>query len=239
MAPGDIETLLGECAEQALAAMKRRRAETLAGRYGELERERLVRLARDWLEVERDRPVPFKVLKTEEECEVEFGGVRVKGRLDRRDELEGGRIAVIDYKSGECRTGAWAGERPDEPQLPMYALGGPDADRVSVVTFAQVRTAGSRFRGLSDASNLVTGVTTVDKDYSPSVKEYGSWDRLVSHWRTELDRLGRAFASGDARVDPKNLRVTCKQCEQHVLCRVDEKAPFGAAAGDEEGEADD
>jgi RecB family exonuclease len=238
MSPAQIETLLGECAEQALAAMKRRRAETLSGRYGELERERLVRLARTWLEVERGRPVPFRVLKTEEECEVEFGGVRVKGRLDRRDELEGGRIAVIDYKSGACRTGAWEGDRPDEPQLPMYALGGPDAGRVSVVAFAQVRTAGSRFRGVSDAPNLVTGVTTVDKDRS-QLKEYGSWDRLVAHWRTELDRIGRAFAAGDARVDPKNLRVTCKQCEQHTLCRVAEKAPFGAASGDEEGEADD
>jgi len=239
MSPGDVETLLGECAEQALTALKRRRAETLSGRYGELERERLVRLARAWLEVERGRPVPFKVLKTEEECEVEFGGVRVKGRLDRRDELEGGRIAVIDYKSGECKTSAWAGPRLDEPQLPMYALGGPDAGRVSVVTFAQVRTAGSRFRGLSDARDLVTGVTTVDKDRSQSVKEYGSWDRLVAHWRTQLEGLGRAYAAGDARVDPKNLRVTCKLCEQHALCRVAEKAPFGAAAGDEEGEADD
>src|SRR5205085_3515682 len=104
MPAAELDALLRECAEQALAAMKRRRAETLSGRYGELERERLVRLARDWLQVERDRPVPFKVLKTEEACEVEFGGVRVKGRLDRRDELEGGRIAVIDYKTGECRT---------------------------------------------------------------------------------------------------------------------------------------
>ncbi|HSS26436.1 MAG TPA: PD-(D/E)XK nuclease family protein, partial [Usitatibacter sp.] len=235
----EIEALLGECAEQALVAMKRRRAEALSGRYGALERERLVRLTRAWLAKELERPVPFTVLKTEEECEVEFGGVRVKGRLDRRDELEGGRIAVIDYKSGDCKTSAWAGARPDEPQLPMYALGGPDAGRVSVLAFAQVRTAGSRFRGLSDSPDLLKGVTTVDKDRSPSVKQYGSWDRLAAHWRVELDRLGQAFAAGDARVDPKNLRVSCKQCEQHALCRVAEKAPFGAAVGDDEGEADD
>lgn len=239
LAPGELEALLGECAGQALAEMKRRRAETLSGRYGELERERLVRLARAWLEVERARAVPFTVLKTEEECEVEFGGVRVKGRLDRRDELEGGRIAVIDYKSGECRTGAWAGDRPDEPQLPMYALGGPDAGRVSAVAFAQVRTGETRFRGLSDAPNLLPGVTPVEKDRSPAVKGYGTWDRLVSGWRGELEKIGRGFASGDARVDPKNLLQTCSTCEQHLLCRVAEKAPFGAVAGDEEGESDD
>ena len=239
MSAPQVDALLGECAEQALAAMKRRRAEALSGRYGGLERERLVRLARAWLGKELERPAPFTVLKTEEECEVEFGGVRVKGRLDRRDELEGGRIAVIDYKSGECKTSAWAGARPDEPQLPMYALGGPDAGRVSVLAFAQVRTAGSRFRGLSEAPSLVTGVTTVAKDRSRTVSQYGSWDRIVAHWRSELEGLGRAFAAGDARVDPKDLRVSCKQCEQHALCRVAEKAPFGAAAGDEEGEADD
>ena len=239
MPPAELEALLGECAEQALAAMKRRRAEALSGRYGALERERLIRLARAWLEVERTRPVPFTVLKTEEECEVEFGGVRVKGRLDRRDELAGGAIAVIDYKSGECRTGAWAGERPDEPQLPMYALGGPDAGRVCVVAFAQVRTGETKFKGLSAAPNLLPGVTLVDKDRSPAVKQYGSWDRLVARWRSDLEGIGRAFAAGDARVDPKSLVQTCATCEQHALCRVSEKAPFGAAVGDEEGESDD
>jgi probable DNA repair protein len=239
MSPAEVDAVLAESAEQALVAMKRRRAETLSGRYGELERERLVRLAGAWLEVERSRAVPFTVLKTEEECEVEFGGVRVKGRLDRRDELDGGRIAVIDYKSGECRTGAWAGNRPDEPQLPMYALGGPDAQRVSVVAFAQIRTGASRFRGLSESPNLLPLVTTVDKDRSRAVKDYGNWERLVTRWRADLDGLGRAFAAGDARVDPKSVVQTCATCEQHALCRVSEKAPFGAASGDEEGEADD
>ena len=239
MGPSELDALLAECAEQALAVMKRRRSDTLSGRYGELERERLVRLARAWLEVERSRPVAFTVLKNEEECEVEFGGVRVKGRLDRRDELEGGRIAVIDYKSGECRTGAWAGERPDEPQLPMYALGGPDASRVAAVAFAQVRTGETRFKGLSDAPNLLPGVKTVDKDMSPSVKAYGSWDRLVAKWRVDLDGIGRSFAAGDARVDPKDVVKTCATCEQQALCRVSEKAPFGAATGDEDADSDD
>lgn len=233
------DALLGECAEQALAVMKRRRAEALSGRYAMLERERLVRLARAWLEVERSRPVAFTVLTTEEECEVEFGGVRVKGRLDRRDELENGRLAIIDYKSGECRTGAWVGERPDEPQLPMYALGGPDAARVSVVAFAQVRTGETKFKGLSDAPNLLPGVKTVDKDMSRSVKDYGSWDRLVARWRVDLDNIGRSFAAGDARVDPKDVVKTCATCEQQALCRVCEKAPFGAATGDEEVDSDD
>ena len=239
LSPPELEAMLGESAEQALAVMKRRRAETLSGRYGELERERLVRLARAWLEVERSRQVPFTVLETEEECEVEFGGVRVKGRLDRRDELEGGRIAVIDYKSGECRTGAWTGERPDEPQLPMYALGGPDAARVSAVAFAQVRTGETKFKGLSDVPNLLPGVKTVDKDMSRSVKEYGTWDRLVARWRVDLGKIGRSFAAGDARVDPKDVVKTCATCEQQALCRVSEKAPFGAATGDEEVDSDD
>jgi probable DNA repair protein len=238
IAPPELDALLAESAEQAIAAV-RRRADALSGRFGELERERLVRLARAWLDEERKRGVAFKVVSTELECEVEFGGVKVKGRLDRKDELESGGSVVIDYKSGECKTSAWAGERPDEPQLPMYALGGPEAERVSAIAFAQVRAGETRFRGLSRAAGVLPGVTTVDKDRRQVVKQYGTWERLVVHWRTELERIGREFAAGDARVDPKDLKTSCNVCDQHALCRVAEKSPFGAAAGDEEGDADE
>jgi hypothetical protein len=36
---------------------------------------------------------------------------------------------VIDYKTGEAKVAAWLGDRPDEPQLPMYALGRQGARR--------------------------------------------------------------------------------------------------------------
>jgi len=231
-----LDELLAECAEAAVARMKARHPDALSGRYAALERERLVRLARDWLAVERARP-GFTVARTEDERQVTFGGVTVTARLDRRDALAAGGDVVIDYKTGACKTAAWMGSRMDEPQLPMYALGGEDAAQVVAVAFAQVRTGEMRFKGVSRVANLVTrDVGTIDKDRKGR-DLYRGWPELLQAWRSELDRIGAAFAAGDARVDPKSVTQSCGLCEQHALCRIDEKTPFGAAQA--EGDADE
>src|SRR5258706_5201829 len=111
----------------------------------------------------------------------------------------------------------------------MYALGA-GADIVAVA-FAQVRTGESRFKGISRTAELMPDVCTIDKDRGKAAKRYRDWGELVAGWRVELDKTGRGFASGDARVDPKRGAITCENCRQHVLCRIAEKTPLGAAGG--------
>src|SRR5207237_1441228 len=71
----------------------------LEGRYAELERERLARLAREWLEVERRR-APFEIQSLEEERELNVAGMQFKSRIDRMDKLQRGGHVLIDYKTG-------------------------------------------------------------------------------------------------------------------------------------------
>jgi hypothetical protein len=78
-------------------------------------------------------------------------------------------------------------------------------------------------------------VLTIDKDRTGK-RLYPSWDALLAGWRVELEATGRAFASGDARVDPKRGRKTCENCRQQMFCRIAEKLPLGAV---EEGDADE
>ena len=52
--------------------------------FAELERERLAKLAREWLEVERARP-PFEVAALEEKRTLAVGGLELNGRIDRID----------------------------------------------------------------------------------------------------------------------------------------------------------
>ena len=75
-------------------------------------------------------------------------------------------------------------------------------------------------------------MVTIDKDRNAtSAKwELGS---PVAGWRVEIEKAGRGFLGGDARVDPKSGRDTCKMCDQHTFCRIAEKAPFGVAHGDD------
>ena len=223
--------ILGACADEAIAHVRRYRADALSGRYAQLERARLVRLAGEWLAVDRKRE-DFEVVAIEEKHPVTFGGITVNAKLDRMDKLAAGH-AIIDYKTGVCSTSQWMGERPEEPQLPMYALGA--GAQIAAVAFALVKTGEAKFKGISRMPDLMPGVCTVDKDRGSAAKRYRDWNQLVAGWRVELDATGRAFASGEARVDPKRGAATCENCRQHVFCRIAEKTPFGATG---EGEAD-
>ena len=60
-----------------------------------------------------------KILYTEKRFAIEIGGARVRGRLDRLDDLGGGGFAVVDYKTGRPKT---LEDADDSLQLSIYAL---------------------------------------------------------------------------------------------------------------------
>jgi len=222
-----LEEILAPAADAALEKLRRRRPDALAGRFAALERDRLVATTLAWLEHERGRG-DFRVVATERKITVAFGGVSANVKLDRLDSLAAGGCAIIDYKSGEARVGAWLGTRPDEPQMPMYALGcGED---VTVVAFARVKPGENAFKGLARAENLLPGATLVSKDRSRLSAGYADWAQLREGWRRELDALGRSFAAGDARLDPKYGTGTCAGCAERLVCRV---AELGLREADE------
>ncbi len=222
-----LADILAPAADAALERMRRRRPDALAGRFATLERDRLVATSLAWLEYERGRG-DFRVVATERKLAVSFGGVSANVKLDRMDSLASGGCAIIDYKSGEARVGAWLGARPDEPQLPMYALG--SGEDVAVVAFARVKPGDNAFRGLAREENLLPGTNLVSKDRSRLAAGYADWSALREGWRRELDALGRAFAAGDARPDPKNGAKTCEGCAERLVCRV---AELGLREADE------
>jgi probable DNA repair protein len=235
----DAQTLrerLASAADDALERMRRRRAQSLEGRFVALERDRLVALAQAWLAFELRRD-DFEVLATEAEVDVSFGGIRVAAKLDRIDRLAAGTRAVLDYKTGVATLSSWLGPRPDEPQLPMYALSveGP----VDALAFARVRPGELEFCGLARREGLLPGVGPVEKSRSRNAKQYAGWDALAASWRRELEQLGREFAAGVARVAPKRGATTCRQCDQQVFCRVAEKTPQVDAGLGTEGARDE
>lgn len=190
--------------------------------FAGLERTRLAKLAREWLEVERAR-APFTVVATEEKRKLVVAGLELNGRIDRMDRLESGGHALIDYKTGRPTPNEWLGERPDDPQLPLYALNA--SEDVAAIAFAKLRTGEMRYMGFSR-----------DKDALPKVQQAQDWAALLAGWKQEIEFLGASFAAGDARVDPKQQLATCRYCDLQPLCRVYER--LNALAADE-GSADD
>ena len=227
------EALVAQCVDAALEELRKQRFEALGARFAGLERERLTRLANEWLAIDAGRP-DFEVVATEQKQPVTFGGITVNVKLDRLDRLADGSYAVIDYKTGECKVSGWLGPRPDEPQIPMYALGG--GREVSAVAFVRLKAGALGFVGIGRAPGVLPGLDVIEKHRSPAAKRYRDWEALLEGWRGELDAIGRGFAAGDARVDPRR-RDVCKICDQPMLCRIAEKAPFGAVS--DEGPADE
>jgi probable DNA repair protein len=200
----DVSSVISRSAEKAVRDQK------IEGKFAELEVQRLIRLAGEWLDVERGR-APFEVIRIEQKEALEIGGLTFNGRIDRMDRLADGTHAIIDYKTGSRVTpNDWMGERPDEPQLPLYAV---TADvGVSAVAFAKLKTGDMKFAGLSLRENEI-----------PGVKPAKSWSGLMQYWRTELEKLASGYSRGDARVDPKKGLATCRNCDLQPLCRVHER----------------
>src|SRR5437667_381832 len=105
----------------------------------------------------------------------------------------------------------WQGERPDEPQLPLYAVSAKE--EITAVVFAKFRPGDMRFVGLARDDQALPKV--------PRAKD--GWQPLLRDWKKEAERLGRSFAAGEAGVDPKKDLMTCRYCGLETLCRVYEK----------------
>lgn len=197
--------LVARAVEQAV------RSEELDPKLEALERQRLEALTRDWLDLEAERQVGFRVEQAEQKRSIELGRLRLDTRVDRVDRLQDGRLVLIDYKTSTPKTRVWEGERPDDPQLPVYAS--TTAEPLAGVYFGQVRAGDVKFVGWSS-----------DRDVVPDGKPTREFAERVSGWGPVVERLAGEFAAGKAEVDPKEKSKTCQWCHLETLCRVNEKA---------------
>jgi len=196
-----------------------RKPDVFTPNFKRLEQERLTRLIVAWLDIEAAR-APFSVEPPEQSRTVTLGRLVLNTRVDRVDRLPDGGRVLIDYKSGAADPRDWLGERPDEPQLPIYAVSDPQA--LTAVLFAQLRTGDLRFRGVAEHDGLVPDVGA----YSSARKqpdEPQDWPTLLAHWRVAVTALADEFTQGQARVAPQHGADTCRYCHLHALCRIHER----------------
>ncbi|HXV08169.1 MAG TPA: PD-(D/E)XK nuclease family protein [Burkholderiales bacterium] len=215
--------VVSSAVDGAIASIARRRPDAFGVAFTELERARLRRLLLALLELERRR-APFEVVAREEPRTLELGGLRLQARVDRIDALDDGRRVILDYKTGKAGTGEWDGDRPDSPQLPLYAV--TDAGDLAALAFVVLRAEEIAFKGLGAEAGLLPGVEPLERPQT--------WGARLTQWRDVLKALAAQFVAGHAPVAPKRYPHTCEYCALGALCRVKELFDPGPVSVEQE-----
>jgi ATP-dependent helicase/nuclease subunit B len=216
LGPDAQHSLLHDGAQRALAMICRIRDP--GPRWRLREEVRLRHVLGKWLDVERKRP-PFEVESLEQDTQpAVFAGLEFRVRIDRVDRLVDGARVLIDYKTGAARPD-WRTDRPDNPQLPIYALLRPDA--LVAVAYGRVNAGDPGFVAEAERGGI----------FSPSPRKSGlegmpDFAALIDLWSQRVGRIAEQFAAGRAEVAP-TLRA-CKTCHLHGLCRVPAALEEGA-----------
>jgi ATP-dependent helicase/nuclease subunit B len=170
---------------------------------------RLRNLLTKWLQLERKR-APFVIEALEGRDQIaRFGGLDFRVRIDRIDRLPDGARVLIDYKTGAADPD-WRGERPDNPQLPVYALLAPQA--LVAVAYAKVNAAECGFVAESERGEIFPRTRQSDLEGMATFAE------LIQVWSRRVERIAGEFADGRAEVAP--TIKACQSCKLQGLCRV-------------------
>jgi probable DNA repair protein len=201
------QDLLDEAARRALQAVCERRDP--GSTWRRRERARLRSLLNLWLDAERQRQ-PFVIEWLEQPQTARFAGVDFRVVVDRSDRLlQGGRV-LIDYKTGSAAPD-WRGDRPDNPQLPIYALLSPDS--LAAVAYGRVNAAESCFVYESERPDIFRPGAR-----ATALEGAGTLAGLMQIWSTRIESLAGDFARGHAAVAPTS--TACRFCQLQGLCRV-------------------
>lgn len=219
----DRAAVVEAAVDEAMARELPSDADEWSSRFRDLERQRTIGVLTEWLALESTRK-PFHVLVHQQPVEVELGGLKLQGRIDRLDEI-GDAHVVLDYKIGSSnRVSAWEVPRPRLPQIPFYALAMLQQKmNLAGVSFGIVRKGESCFRGYLRESELLPCARLTKRNF-----EGIAFDEYTALWAEELKRIAASFVQGEAAVDPKippgKNNSSCEHCHLTALCRVGELA---------------
>ena len=175
----------------------------------QLEKRRLTGILNQYLEMELQRD-PFTVLATEKGHHAMVSDIVIHMRIDRIDQLENGRLAIIDYKSGQVTANAWLGDRPEDPQLPLYAIT-TDAE-IAAVLIGRIRSGDIRYLG-----NSLEPIG----DNKIQIYDEAEWQAMMAEWHRVLHNLAGEFRKGMATVEP--MSYACRYCDLSGFCRIHER----------------
>lgn len=218
----ELESLVKEVVTE-VATQHSANQSDLKQRLALIEQRVLVRLVMEWMELDRQRG-PFSKVETEIDTQAQIGPLQLNVTADRIDTLSTGEQVVIDYKTSKNLSyAAWMGERPEEPQMPIYAVSLSSKGKdVAAVLYANLILGGCKYQGVTEDAELAPAVKA--NGWSAGKSPMSEADDLVAlynEWQDELARLATDYAKGIALIDPKNTK-SCLYCGLQPVCRIDQ-----------------
>jgi len=195
-----------------LAVQKTLASKLISKSLIELEKQYLKKVIERWMQIEKERP-PFEVIACEKWMKTHIGKLTIRTKIDRIDKLDDNKYLLIDYKSGNTDIRSWLGERPEEPQLPLYMI--TSEQPIHAIAFAQLKPKEICFKGISIEKDLLPGIKTLEE-----LKCEHGWPEQSETWKMMLEKLSRDFCEGKAAVDPKDEIESCRYCALKTFCRI-------------------
>lgn len=190
--------------------------------FRDVEAKRIFRHVMDYLALEKDREA-FEVIGFEQEVLPEIHSQTIRLIIDRVDRLPSGDEIIIDYKTGKVEPRKWFGERPEEPQLPLYAISAGQAP--AAVVYGIIRDDGCLYKGVVKREGLLPDLPPPARKSNQYLIDAGlNMEDTIEDWRQVLHNLMADFLAGQAAIDPKDGRKTCNSshCDLQSLCRIGE-----------------
>jgi len=160
----------------------------LGDNFRQLEKQRLTKNLKQWLAIEKQRQA-FDVIATEQKKSISFGELNISLIMDRLDSVNG-QTLVIDYKTGTVKANAWLGDRPKDPQLPLYILA--TDPHPAGCAFASLKGNEQKFSGISE-DPIINGI-----------KPSNDWQLQLQQWQLAINNLAQEFIDGKAILENFN-----------------------------------
>ena len=212
----DINELLDEVVTASLTSISRFYPYTMTATFQALEKQRLIKLLRSWIEEERKRGA-FSVLETEKKVSWQHASLKFDLRIDRLDLLPDGKLVLVDYKSGKNSEINWRDERQTEPQLMLYsqAVEAEGMQSIEGLFISQIHIDESRYKGISNSDDIYPGSHLKNKQFPDAT----TWSSLRKEWERTLSELVNEFMNGFTLVAPKSYN-SCTYCHLQAFCRI-------------------
>ncbi len=232
LTPAQREAHITELIEQAFADTHSLKPFRLGGTLVNLEKQRQRNVVLHWLQAETQRP-PFHVIGIEKSVSVTINGMPLSLQVDRIDQLEDGRLLLLDYKTGSPSRNDLLGPRPVEPQLLVYGasqLTNGDiincdvqaSDNIAGIGYALLNVKDACYEGISNGNCGIQGFKPLDALRIESAAE--SWQAQWQYWLQCLGDLADEHTGGHAANDYSTAKVQGRYADMEPLNRFAEQA---------------